>query len=267
MTHQFSISQLKLARTCLRKWYLRYIAKATPDYTEDSKALVFGRIYHSVIENGALPEQLPPELSIAEARAAARLAEKTALSLKSLGFRAEKHELYFTAYYRGYEFRGYVDAVGYLDNELAFAEFKTTSQLLDSSRLIYDLQVLFYAYFSGLNASRIIYHQAVKPTIRQTKAETEQQFAERFANSAEERIDIIPTDSLAPLKDCEEQIDELLYPCVEVLLRGREPKAIYTSACQSFGKPCEFWSHCFGCNRRISQDSQKETEKAIEISF
>lgn len=247
--HIFSVSQLKLARTCLRKWYLQYVLKAQPDYTVDFKALAFGKVYHKSLETDSLCADAA--LSSAESLAAYKLAKKTKETMSRYNFSINKAEVYFQAYYRGLSFRGYLDAFGRIGDSLAFAEFKTASQLSESDRLAYDLQVLFYNYFSGLNAEYIVYHQVIKPQIKQNKNETEEEFAERFAAKAEQKLDIISTSNLASLKECEEQLDELLAPCLEILHRNREPKAIYTtSACQNFGKPCEFWSYCFGCNRK-----------------
>lgn len=269
--HQFSISQLKTARACLRKWWLKYIIKATPDYTEDSKALIFGRLYHKAIETGEFStDQL---ISNAESLAAYKLAQRTTQTLRDLKYTNMKSEIYFSAFFHGYEFRGYIDAIGKINDDTVFAEFKTTGVLLNSDRIIYDIQILFYNYFSGVEASAIIYHQAVKPLIRQNKNESDDDFAQRFLEKSEEKIEIIDTNKLASRKECEEQLYELLYPCAEILRYNREPKAIYTGVCQNFGKPCEFWSYCFGQNRQnisCKNDTTQQTtttNPTIEIEF
>lgn len=166
-----SISRIRLFKSCRRAYEFRYIERLAP--VETSDALETGRSYHEKIESlyrdGSFDES-----DLSKASAMAKAYEKYIYP----EFKVESVE-------ESFEFKlcpehsiiGRVDGIA--DGNV-LVEHKTTSLDLDAYEfdLEWDEQIPCYMLAYGIKA--MIYTLVKKPTIRQKKSESDEEFYQRM---------------------------------------------------------------------------------------
>lgn len=231
-----SISQIKTFKACRRAWYLRYVEKLQPISSSD--ALETGKAYHQLLEMLENGEKLPEWYSKECAMAAAyqkyilprfHVVAAEAELQKSLG----EHVLH-----------GFVDG---LSDDGFIVEHKTTSRDIAEGgeyeyNLLWDEQVLAYMSLSGLR--KVHYTVCRKPTIRQKKDETDEEFYYRMVAWYDEDTDnkirvftVERTDA-----EVEQFEDEFVAICDEMKMATNLYRN--TCHCTSFGRRCEYSSVC-----------------------
>ena len=234
---KISVSQLKQFKACRRAWYLHYIEDLEPRRRSD--ALEVGTNYHALIEQMYNEGVVSVEAGDNSKELAMALAYGKYIFPKVKIKNAE--EWLEKEVYPGIVLHGRVD--GLTDNGIV-VEHKTTSREIGAEyefNLLWDEQVLAYMYLTGTR--RIIYTVCRKPTIRQKKDETDEEFFERmctwYDDDTESKIrtfDVIRTDD-----EVEDWLDEFIDTAKQM-----DGKSCYrnTLHCQSFGSECPYKSIC-----------------------
>ena len=238
-----SISQIKMFKACRRAWWLRYKEGLHPVQTAD--ALEVGKSYHKYIEaleNGAtLAGSANPDYAgdYSKAMAMARAYENyiwpqfhVIAAEKELEKQIGAHTLH-----------GFVDG---LSDDGFIVEHKTTSADIAPGgeyeyNLLWDEQVLAYMSLSGLR--KVHYTVCKKPTIRQKKDETEEQFFYRmlewYDEDTENKIRVFTVERTdEEVAAFERDFEEI---CAQM-----EEAVIYknTCHCMQYGRRCEYASVC-----------------------
>lgn len=236
-----SISQIKTFKACRRAWWLYYKEGLRPLHI--SEALDTGKSYHSYIEALENGEDLAGnpdyEGDYSKAYAMARAYEryifpqfKVVSAEKELEKQIGEHILH-----------GFVDG---LSDDGYIVEHKTTSADIAEGgeyeyNLLWDEQVLAYMSLSGLR--KVHYTVCKKPTIRQKKDETDEEFFYRmlewYDTDTENKIRVFTVERTdAEVKAFEKDFEEICAQMQEgVVYRN-------TCHCTSYGRRCEYASVC-----------------------
>lgn len=227
-----SISRIDCFKACRRIYFFKYVEGLIPLQTPE--ALETGRNYHQRIEllskGAVLENDFSKEAAMTEAYQRfilpkIQIAEPEKRFEKQIG----RHTL-----------EGIVDGIA---TDGLVVEHKTTSADIESGEyefnLQWDDQVL--AYMSLTGARQIHYTVCKKPTIRQSKNETVEEFYERMVNWYDESkiqlIEVYRTDN--EIKQFEE---EFVAICDEM------EKAEYwyrnNKHCNAWGRRCEYSGIC-----------------------
>lgn len=238
-----SISRLKLFKACHRAYFFRYVEGLEP--VQKSEALETGTSYHERIEamyknpedmSWLESEDYSKEAAMARAY---RLHIFHDLPVKAVEEWAEgiagKHILI-----------GRVDGIA---EDGALVEHKTTSLNLDEYEynLQWDEQMLTYMWLTDTN--HIWYTLIRKPTIKQKKNETDEEFYYRMLDWYEEdthdKIRLVKIErSDKEIKDC---IQELIWTMndIEDLDEGNIARwSKNTCYCNHWGRRCEYANIC-----------------------
>lgn len=182
----YTNSSLSCARSCLRKYELRYERRLSLALPEESEALSVGRTWHDALSVAAPGD----EESVARAYEAIQRSapsDEWREKLRQLfalhrwyyesddSVRVVEAERQFEVEFRGETYRGSVDAVVELaDGRRGILEYKTTSDSIDCEssywdRLRLDAQVGIYALAMSERPEFVLYDVVRKPTIRPRK--------------------------------------------------------------------------------------------------
>lgn len=236
-----SITQIKTFKACRRKWWLRYNEGLRPVQSTD--ALETGKSYHEyleALENGADLAGNPEYAGdFSKAMAMARAYERyiypkfhVVAAEKELEKQIGEHTLH-----------GFVDG---LSEDGYIVEHKTTSADISEGgeyeyNLLWDEQVLAYMSLSGLR--KVHYTVCKKPTIRQMKNETDEEFFYRmlgwYDTDSENKIRVFTVERTdAEVEQFERDFEEI---CAQM-----EEAVIYknTCHCMQYGRRCEYSSVC-----------------------
>ena len=166
-----SISKIRLFKSCRRAYELRYVEGLVP--VEVSDALETGRSYHGKLEdlykNGSFDDS-----DLSKASAMAKAYEKYIYPQFKIKAVEEPFEFKVCP---EHTIVGRVDGIA---EGMALVEHKTTSNDLDGYEfdLEWDEQIPCYMLAYGINT--MIYTLVKKPTIRQKKNETDEEFYQRM---------------------------------------------------------------------------------------
>lgn len=244
---QLSISKIKLFKGCRRAYELRYVEGLRPVQT--SEALETGRTYHKMLEALYNGEDLPMEPT---KECAMVVAYSKYIYPKFRVKAAEKYLEYDLG--NGDTLIGYADGVA---EDGSIVEHKTTGQEISEAYeydLQWDEQVLAYMLMTG--ARKVYYTVCRKPTIRQKKDESNEEFFQRMVEWYDEYSEK-KIRSLV-LTRTDEEVEEfrrnLLSISVEMAVaenqRKHKSKAVtnpfYRNQgwCYKWGKRCEYASVC-----------------------
>lgn len=231
-----SISRIKLFKACRQAWDFKYNEHLVP--VTPAEPLETGRRYHKyleMLENGeSLPEdEYTKECAMAHAYA------KYILPL----FKVKAAEKELEKQIGNHILHGFVDG---LSEDGYIVEHKTTSKDITVGgeyeyNLLWDEQVLAYMSLTGLR--RVYYTVCKKPTIRQKKDETEEEFYRRmlewYDDDTHQKIRLFVVERTdAEVAQFEKDFEEICAQMQEgVVYRN-------TCNCNSYGRRCEYSSIC-----------------------
>lgn len=257
-----SVTQLKTLFKCPIYWLNKYFYKFKPDYEFDTKALIFGKAYHAMLEGVSEEEALKDINDIQTKLLIKGMYKKTSQDLKEV--KIIEREKFFSVNFEGYNFIGFIDAIIEKDNKKMIAEFKTCTTFTPDYRLKYDLQILFYGNYSS-EYEEVFYHQTKKPNIKLKQKETEEEYLKRVEDSCETMTTILNNTQLK--EECYEQLIWGLSLLKAVLSAKEKPKPIFLNhTCIQFNKPCPYFELCFG-KRRDEFDIATRKENIQNLSI
>jgi hypothetical protein len=241
-----SISKIKKFKACRRAYYFKYIECLEP--VQKSEALETGINYHEILEwlithDGSF-DGLDEEYTKEQAMAVAY----SKYIYPAFKVKAVEEE---------FEYKLTDDdvLVGRFDGiaeDGCLVEHKTTGATsLEEyeANLQRDEQILAYMLASGTR--KIYYTVCKKPTIRQKKDETDEEFYDRMVKWYDE-----DTDSkirLIELERTDEQVEEFKQELIQLCKVMQEP--LYyrnTCHCNAWGKSCEYAGICTNYDSNLS---------------
>ena len=231
-----SISQIKLFKACRRAWELKYRENLVPVQTAES--LKIGHNYHERLE--ALEMGVPLENDFSKAAAMAEAYAKYILPI----FHVTAAEKELEKQIGSHILHGFVDG---LSDDGYIVEHKTTSADISDGgeyeyNLLWDEQVLAYMSLTGFR--KVHYTVCKKPTIKQKKDESEEEFFERmvawYDNDTEHKIRVFTVERT----DDEVLAFEEFF--VEICNEMEHDPMCYrnTCHCTQYGRRCEYSSVC-----------------------
>ena len=232
---RISISQVKLFKACRRAYELRYIERMFP--VEEAEPLTVGKSFHSKIEdlyNTGSYEKEPDKQTAMVMAFEKYIYPKIKLVDAEKWFESDLDE--------NNSLLGRVDGIS---EDGRIVEYKTTSATsIDEYEydLQWDEQLLAYMYLTGVNKA----HYAVirKPTIRQKKSETEEEFFERMVDWYDE--DTYEKIRLLDVRRSAEEVQEFINGLKRLINEMQTNDNFYknTSYCWKWGRRCEYESIC-----------------------
>lgn len=235
-----SISRIKAFKACRKKWFFRYHENLVPISTSD--ALETGKAYHARLE--ALENGEPLENDFSKDAAMATAYEKYIFPK----FKVVAAEAELEKRIGEHVLHGFVDGLsvfGYI------VEHKTTSADISEGgeyeyNLLWDEQVLAYMSLTGMR--KVYYTVCRKPTIRQKKDETDEQFYQRmvewYDTDTESKIRVFTVERTdAEVEQFERDFESI---CAEMQEAEHEAGKIYRNTCHccAYGRRCEYSSIC-----------------------
>ncbi len=242
-----SVSALKTFKACKKSFEFRYIEHLTP--VQKSDALVTGSNYHNLLEvlynTGGI---YPVEEDYSKEMAMAKAYEKYIYPK----FKVTSVETWMSAELcEGIELIGRLDG---LSEDGCIVEHKTVSSEITEEYeydLMWDEQLLAYMYMMGTR--KAYYTVCRKPTIRQKKNETDEEFFNRMVEWYDE-----DTDSKIRLINVVRTDDDVDRFIKDAKITAKEMKRVYdepsetvtrnTLHCFKWGKRCEYAPICLEYN-------------------
>jgi hypothetical protein len=238
-----SISRVKLFKSCRRAYELKYIEGLEP--VETATALETGRSYHSKLEElyktGSFDDS-----DFSKTSAMAKAYEMYVYPK----FKVRAVEEWFSYELpHGHSVVGRVDGVadnGYL------VEHKTTSSNLDEYEysLEWDEQIPCYMLAYGTN--RMMYTIIQKPTIRQKKSESDEEFYQRMVDwYAEDTGSKIRCIEVARSDEFLEEFRDSLTQMCDEMERAETKRIFYKNPayCHHWNRLCEYAQICNNYDR------------------
>lgn len=234
-----SISKMKLFKACRRAYYFRYMEGLEP--IEKAEALQTGISYHALLEELYTTGDF--EAGFSKEHAMATAYKKYIFPKFTI---ANVEEWVSKPVGNTHTMIGRID--GY-SQDACIVEHKTTSMEITESyeyRLQWDEQILAYMYMTG--ARKVYYTICRKPSIRQKKNETEEEFFNRMVEWYDEDtehkitlLEISRTDAEVQefAQDFEKVCDSM-----ERAEQGIEPLYRNTQYCTVWGRMCEYAGVC-----------------------
>lgn len=235
-----SISRIKLFKACRRAYFFKYIEGLEPNIKSD--ALETGSNYHALIEqlykNGEFEQSFSKECAMATAYQKYIFPRFKVVSVEkweSVGIGPDVNLI------------GRVDG---LAEDNCLVEHKTTSSEITEEyeyNLLWDEQILAYMYLTGTR--KVWYTVCRKPSIRQKKNESDEEFFDRmvawYDEDTESKIRLLKierTDEEVQMFDLEVRAIGNL---ISLVANGNE-RQFYrnTCHCNKWGRRCEYSSIC-----------------------
>lgn len=233
----YSISQIKLFKACRRAYELRYIEGLTP--VDTASALQTGIGYHEKLEQ--LYRDGEFDASDFSKESAMATAYQKYIYPK---FKVRVAEEWVRTEINNVPIVGRVDAIA---EDGRLVEHKTTSldPLEYEFNLQWDEQLLAYMLMTG--ARSMYYTVCRKPTIRQKKTESDEEFFQRMVSWYDE--DTESKIKLIMVERTDEEISEfrksLANICDDISLAKRYNDFYRnTCHCNTWGRRCEYSSIC-----------------------
>lgn len=170
---------------------------------------------------------------------------------------------------------GFIDFIAKKPNgNWAIGDLKTSARWNEGvlSRLSEDYQLNLYSSFADLIAPHLkldpskfigcLYRVTTKTKLKQRKTESKEDYYNRVSGNIESYDVFIPKTSMR-IEEVSGIHEENYKRCVE-LFNGEAPKRNY-SYCESYFRPCPFWSNCHGdifsnCGSKVSCNTAKSYE-------
>lgn len=245
-----SISRIKLFKACRRAYELRYVYGLRP--VQDAEALQIGHNYHDkiaqLLETGDFD--------------ASDLSKESAMAMA--------YKKYVYPYFKAVScetwlekggFHGRVDAIA---DDGSVIEHKTTSGDIGEDyeyNLQWDEQVLMYMYLADCRS--IWYTVCKKPTIRQKKNESEEEFFQRMVDWYDE--DTESKIRYFKVTRTDEEVQEFVAELWRTASEMKNTDFFYknTSFCHKWGRMCEYASVClhYDPNQEYIEFTKEEVDK------
>ena len=260
---KFSISRIKLFKACRRAWELRYLEGLRP--VEKSEALEIGSNYHELLEH------LYSEGSFDGVQEEYSKEQAMAVAYKKYiypHFKVKAVEEWHERMVDGFIVCGRIDGRA---TDGCIVEHKTTSQEITEAyeySLMWDEQILMYMLLTG--ARKVYYTVCRKPTIRQKKGESDEEFFNRMVEwydtdtHAKIRLLVIErTDE--EVEAFKEELAVVLNEIWSCILTQTKTGRFYrnTAYCQKWGRMCEYASVCLHYDP--DQEYIEYTKEDVEI--
>lgn len=231
-----SISRIKAFKACRRMYEFKYIEGLEP--VKKAEALETGLSYHSYLETlyktGELPEEYTKECAMAHAY--------KKFVFPKVQISPDGAEKWLESVRGAHTLIGRVDGI---TPDGVIVEHKTTSGNLLEYEYNLQLDEQLLAYMALTGAREILYTVCQKPTIRQKKDETDEEFFVRVLDWYDEtKIGVIPlcrTDA-----DVERFLSEFENICSEMEDAEKHKERLYrnTAHCNCWGRKCEYFPIC-----------------------
>lgn len=241
-----SVSKLKTFKACRRAYQLKYIYDLVP--VETSDALVTGSSYHEKVEKLYRGTQDDSEDDFSKSEAMLQAYKKYVYPMVPISAGNVEVEVNQTIRVGGIN----VDVIGRLDgvaDDGTLVEHKTVSAEITEQYeydLQWDEQLLMYMLLTG--ARKCYYTVCRKPTIRQKRGESDEEFFHRMVSWYDEDTDSKIRLFLVERTDAEimRYEDELQSVIAEVVFCESMSKHYYKNAlhCFRWGRRCEYAEIC-----------------------
>lgn len=264
---RLSYSSASLLRGCEQRYYYYKVAKIDidEDQSKDTAAFNIGKAFHHILEMSKheKPEKIGPLLE--ECVKLFNIEENEvglvhAMVLKYLRLRAKQNMRCIACEYviKDPVIVGFIDLIEEdMDTGLWYiSDLKTakTFYATTTARLPQDRQLNLYSYFAAQIAEEFNldlakfagcrYKVTTKSTAKQRKTESYNDYVMRMTDSYIKSYDIIvPLEKMDIQSVIEEHLR--LHNRSMDLRSGAEPNKNY-GYCESYFKPCEYWSNCHG---------------------
>lgn len=253
---RLSISRIKLFKACRRAYQLKYIEGLEP--VEKAESLQTGLQYHELLEilyrDGDL---LNAEEEYSKEQAMATAYMKYVYPKFKVKACEEWQTMKLAT---GDILIGRVDGIA---EDGRLVEHKTTSSDITEEyeyNLQWDEQILAYMLMTG--AREMYYTVCKKPTIRQKKNETDEEFFQRMVEWYDEDTDSKIRVMLISRTD--EEIEEFRDAVESMADEMRETRHYYRNAsyCRQWGRMCDYASIClhYDPNQEYVEFVRKEAE-------
>lgn len=238
---RLSVSKIKLFKACRRAYELKYVYGFEP--VEKSDALVIGTSYHEKLEQLYKTGTFDCDFSKESAMATAY---KKYIYPK---FRVDVVEGWIhLALPDGNNLIGRLDGLS-ADGKLVEHKTSSISPLEYEYNLAWDEQILAYMLLSGTR--QVYYTVCVKPTIRQKKNESDEEFFDRMVAWYDEDTD--EKIALIELSRTDEEVEQYRSELEEMSFEMNRTEKIgkyyrNTAHCKCWGRDCEYRSICLNCD-------------------
>ena len=257
---RLSISKIKMFKACRQMYRLKYVEMLEP--IQKAEALETGSNYHKLLETlnttGKIESEYTKEIAMATAY-------KKYIYPKFKVSEAEKWLEYDLG--NGDKFVGIEDGIA---DDGHIVEHKTTSQEITEQyeyNLLWDEQILAYMLLTGMR--KVWYTVCRKPTIRQKKNETDEEFFGRMVAWYDE--DTESKIRLLEIERTDNEVEEFRQSLEEIRATIQEAemnKNFYknTCHCNVWGRRCEYSSICLNYqpNAEYIDFYRKEEHYAVE---
>lgn len=261
-----SHSSSNLILGCEQKYVYYKVDKVDKDIDAEDSTTAFdiGKAFHKILEDSnhqkpkAITEDLKAcaeEFNLDETQVALvhGMVLRYLRGTKGNGFKVVKCELKVEDPY----VLGFIDLISKReDGSWVIADLKTAKSFYPTTRnaLPRNRQLNLYSYFvpeiaKALNLEvdkfmGISYRVTTKPGLKQKKKETYEEYVLRIADSAKFYDCFVPKDQLRPEQFYQQHVR--LYQIAQDLHSGKRPPIRNYNYCDSYFRPCEYWSRCHG---------------------
>lgn len=231
MSGGISVSRIKLFKACRRAYQFRYLEGLKP--VEQAESLKTGTNYHELLEG------------------LYKTGELSGLGLDKESAMAVAYERYIypkfsvTASEEWFEKDGFIGRVDGVAEDGRLVEHKTASGDIGEEyefNLQWDEQILMYMYLTG--ARSMWYTVCRKPTIRQKKNESEEEFFERMVRWYDE--DTESKIRVFEVSRTDEEVEQYARELREIAEEMRTTHNLYRNPCycNHWGRRCEYSPIC-----------------------
>ena len=264
--NQLSYSSATLLKNCSQKYYYHKVAEdisKDPDAEENYDAFNVGKAFHWVMEENMhtdedLVELLEKACNTFEVEDHQALIHAMLLRYLQVHTKSGLTAVFCELQLNTPEFLGFIDIVledkatgewwiGDLKTASRFSEVKVTS-------LRNDVQLNLYASFAPWIAAELDldvakfrgarYRVTTKATLKRKVRESYYEYVRRLAKSVKSYDVVIPIEEMCPQDTFGEHLR--LHAITMKMREGTVKPQKNLSYCDSFFKPCEYWSQCHG---------------------
>lgn len=271
---RLSYSSATLIKNCEQKYFWYKVAQVAKDADSEDNDTAFnvGKCFHYVLEENNHSEDNLEDLLISGCKAFAvedyqAMLHAMLLRYLQVHYKSELEVIHCELAMSNNEFIGFIDVImkdykGYW----WIVDLKTASRYseITAAKLHNDVQLNLYSYFADLIACQFDldpkkfagarYRVTTKSTIKSKAGESYTAYVKRLAKSIKSYDIIIPIDKMNPKGFYNEHMEA--HARSLELRAGEAPKRNF-SYCDSFFRPCEYFSQCHG---KCYSDLKNEVE-------
>ena len=231
MSGGISVSRIKLFKACRRAYQFRYLEGLKP--VEQAESLKTGTNYHELLENLYKTGEL----------SGLGLDKESAMAVAYKRYIYPKFSV--TASEEWFEKDSFIGRVDGVAEDGRLVEHKTASGDIGEEyefNLQWDEQILMYMYLTG--ARSMWYTVCRKPTIRQKKNESEEEFFERMVRWYDE--DTESKIRVFEVSRTDEEVEQYARELREIAEEMQTTHNLYRNPCycNHWGRRCEYSPIC-----------------------